>query len=70
MAMKYMNGDILEFKQKGIKGIGKVIYKEGCYWAIIDNKYDCWLAEGIRKFKGVLIGNIYDNPELLGGSNE
>lgn len=58
-------GDIIEFTQQGIKARGKVVYKKGCYFAIIDKKYDCWLAEGIKKFNGKIIGNIFDNPEML-----
>ena len=62
-----MNGDILEVYYKGISEVGYVEYNNNyCEYGIIlnVNKDYYWLW---KKMDLEVIGNIYDNPELLGG---
>lgn len=57
-------GDILSFTQKGQNAKGVVSVVDGCFFAIIEGQ-KCWLSEGIKRYKGRIVGNIFDNPELL-----
>ena len=60
-------GDIVEITREGIYEKGIVIFKNGCFF--IKSKenllalYNCEL----NNYKVKVIGNITDNPELLGG---
>ena len=76
MAKKYMNGDILEDEWVRLK----VLYElDGFYGQIIKLKKVCGTEVGLKYHLSFfqddgndleVIGNIYENPELLGGSNE
>ena len=63
-------GDIVLITRPCILEKGEVKFMNGCF--TIKSKdtllmlYQC----EINNFKLVVIGNIYDNPELLGGENE
>lgn len=60
-------GDIVEITREGIYEKGIIIFKNGCFF--IKSKetllalYNCEL----NNYKVKVIGNITDNPELLGG---
>lgn len=62
--VKIFEGDILSFTQKGQKSNGVVKMVDGCFFAIIEGQR-CWLSEGVKRYKGKVIGNIFDNPELM-----
>lgn len=59
--------DIVEITRECIYEKGIIIFKDGCFF--IKSKenllalYNCELSN----YKIKIIGNIYDNPELLGG---
>jgi len=63
-------GDKVEITREGIYEKGIIIFKNGCFF--IKSKetllalYNCEL----NNYKVKVIGNIYDNPELLGGEDE
>lgn len=65
MEKKYMSGDIVEITRHCILERGEVKFINGCF--AIKSKdtllmlYQC----EINNFKLKVIGNIYDNPELL-----
>ena len=61
---KIFEGDILSFSQKGQISNGVVKMVDGCFFAIIEGQ-KCWLSEGVKRYKGKVIGNIFDNPELM-----
>ena len=62
--------DIVEITREGIYEKGIIIFKNGCFF--IKSKenllalYNCEL----NNYKVKVIGNITDNPELLGGKDE
>lgn len=71
--VKIFEGDIVKVKytgeNKGLEGIGKVVFKD-CKFALVWG----WHKEIVclTDFCNVtfeVIGNIHDNPELLGGAN-
>ena len=66
---KIFEGDILSFSQKGQNTSGIVKMEDGCFFAIIEGQ-KCWLSEGIKRYKGKIIGNIFDNSELIGMEGE
>lgn len=63
---KIFEGDILSFSQKGQNTSGVVKMDDGCFFAIIEGQ-KCWLSEGIKRYKGKIIGNIFDEPGMGGG---
>ena len=63
-------GDILKVYYKGMSGVGYVEYdNDYCEYKIIINTdkdyFSLWKSIDLEK-----IGNIYDNPELLGEEDE
>ena len=71
MEKKYMNGDIVQIEYKDIKFKGLVKYGETylAYVIISTNtiKHEFENLGDYLDYDIEVIGNIYDNPELLGG---
>ena len=62
--------DIVKVKERiaGEDFIGKVIYDktEGCYWIMQGDKNNCFKTTfNFETYEHYVIGNIYENPELL-----
>ena len=53
-------GDILEY-ETGYRD--SVLYDEGCFWAA--GSKSCDYLYGSLKWAPIVVGNIYENPELL-----
>lgn len=62
---KIFEGDVLSFTQKRQNANGIVKMVDGCFFAIIEGQ-KCWLSEGVKRYKGKVIDNVFDNPELIG----
>lgn len=64
-------GDIVVFESvfNKDKFVGRVMYYSGCKPILWDGKYSIDLAETNKEDLEV-IGNIYENPELLEANNE
>ena len=62
---KIYEGDIVDVTRPCIWEIGIVIFKDGCFFIKVKETllplYEC----EINKYKLKVIGNIYDNPEVL-----
>lgn len=60
---KIFEGDIVEFKEEN----GEIVYDEKQAMFIVN--FDTWCTDfdHIYPFELEIIGNIHDNPELLGG---
>lgn len=62
---KIFEGDIVDVTRPCIWEIGIVIFKDGCFFIKVKETllplYEC----EINNYKLEVIGNIYDNPELL-----
>jgi len=61
-------GDLIDIpgsKKKGLPGYIKYRPKEASFWLCRKGYNPIWLAE-IDTW-GIVVGNIYDNPELIGG---
>ena len=57
-------GDILQIFGEG-NSIGKVIFQDGSFRVVEDLKYYCHLSAYNPQVMSEVIGNIYENPELL-----
>lgn len=64
-SMLFNNG--LEKVEDTTKGneVGKVYFDDGAFWIMWES--DCFDEDSVSFFEGEVIGNIYDNPELLEG---
>ncbi|MBW2968544.1 YopX family protein [Candidatus Woesearchaeota archaeon] len=58
-------GDIVECEQKGQTKRGVVNFREGMFNWEFEKDALSWLAKAVKKWKGRVIGNIYENPNLL-----
>ena len=71
---KYMNGDIVQIEYKDIKFKGLVKYDETylAYVIISTNttKHEFEYLGDYLDYDIEVIGNVTDNPELLGGEDE
>jgi hypothetical protein len=66
MEKKYMSGDVVKIKYRD-EDIGKVIYEYNGFSIDVTNMNKNYgRVDFVNNFMEV-IGNIYDNPELLGG---
>lgn len=57
--------DIVEIKEKSIKKRGIITWKNGCFF--VKTKEYCLPLYDLLEYEIKVIGNITDNPELLGG---
>lgn len=60
-------GDIIEITRQCIWENGVVIFLNGCFFTKVNETLLPLHESEINNFKLKVIGNIYDNPELLGG---
>lgn len=60
-------GDIVEITKECVCGKGIIVFKNGCFFIKVKENllalYNC----EFNNYKVKKIGNIYDNPEMLGG---
>ncbi|WP_369436205.1 YopX family protein [Lysinibacillus fusiformis] len=67
-------GDIVQQNYKDVYNqnqafVGEVVYSDCVYWLKNDDDYT-FLYDEHRIYNSIVIGNIYENPELLGGAGE
>lgn len=72
---RYMNGDILEIKGFSYKGYCTGVIKKNVVVEFKDYHWSCGHKSllNLSTWKEVtleVVGNIYNNPELLGGENK
>ena len=64
---KYMSGDIVRITESKEIDIGKVIYEYNGFTVDVMNMDRFYSRVHLLEKFTEVIGNIYDNPELLGG---
>lgn len=63
-----MNGDIIKYRDSTGKHTEKVIFDKGCFYAGIHCGSSTRVAPKLINTRiSEVIGNVYDNPELLEG---
>lgn len=63
-----MNGDIVKYRDSTGQHIEKVIFDKGCFYAGMHGGSSTRVAPKLINTRITeVIGNIYDNLELLGG---
>ena len=68
---KIFEGDICRLSRVGTVAYGKITFKNGGYW-FVDDDFGGLLRLCDCKTHGFnieIIGNIHDNPELIGGAD-
>lgn len=64
-------GDIVKYRDSTGQHIEKVIFDKGCFYAGMHGGSSTRVAPKLINTRITeVIGNIYDNPELLGGEDE
>jgi uncharacterized phage protein (TIGR01671 family) len=59
-------GDIVQCSQKGQTMKGVVTFNKGMWsWQFGNKREDSWLHQVVKKWNGIVIGNIHKNPKLL-----
>lgn len=56
--------DIVYIRMNGLRGYGRVVYKDGCYW-VEDKKRGRWYPFSNHDIVLRVDDNVFDNPELL-----
>ena len=63
--VKIYEGDIVVCLHAGQSIRGAIINKDACYFIQFTNGQMAWIGEAVKKYKVQMLGNIYDNPEML-----
>ena len=59
-------GDIVQCSQKGQKMKGIVTFNKGMWsWQYGKERNDSYLYEVVKRWKGVIVGNIWEDGELI-----
>ena len=68
---KIFEGDICRVTRPCVLAYGKIIFQNGCFWFVDDGPGGMLRLCDIKMngFEIEVIGNIHDNPELLGGAD-
>lgn len=67
---KIFEGDVCRVTRLCVLAYGKITFENGCYWFVDDGPGGMLrLCDAkMNGFQIEVIGNIHDNPELLGGN--
>lgn len=65
---KIFEGDIMTFNAYGIDYVGVVEYAKDSF-GVSCNGASPYLHAAAHTYNGEIVGNIHDNPELLGGAD-
>ena len=69
---KIFEGDVCRVTRPCVLAYGKITFENGCYWFVDDGPGGMLrLCDAkMNGFQIEVIGNIHDNPEMLGGGND
>ena len=62
--IRIFDGDIIEIDGMGMQGCFVIEHSEGGYW-VTDGMFVNELLLDVVNYEPVVVGNIYDNPELV-----